>query len=140
MVLIIYVVHGMDFRHYFLEIVCMHTLSTVLPIDYNRHWFLQLKMSMLFENSFLICTMLSILSLLLLSILMSCRLLKKNEIEHMLATRKHDSRHGANQISNLQRLRTTRWSSHYDSEKSLIDKYIATCKVLEYLSDHSPNG
>ena len=58
----------------------------------------------------------------------------------MLAIRKRNSGRGANQIGNLQRSRATRWSSHYESIKSLIDMYAATCKVFEYLSDHSPNG
>ncbi|XP_022868812.1 zinc finger MYM-type protein 1-like [Olea europaea var. sylvestris] len=39
----------------------------------------------------------------------------------------------------INELKSTRWSSHYNSVKSLIDMYAATCKVLEYLSDHSPN-
>ncbi|XP_022897843.1 uncharacterized protein LOC111411555 [Olea europaea var. sylvestris] len=43
-----------------------------------------------------------------------------------------------NDIGNLQRAGGTRWSSHFSSVKSLIDMYAVTCKVLEYLSDHSP--
>ncbi|XP_042396360.1 uncharacterized protein LOC121986457 [Zingiber officinale] len=62
------------------------------------------------------------------------------EIEHMLAIGERDSGRGANQIGNLQRAGATRWSSHYDSVKSLIGMYAATCKVFEVLSDHSPNG
>ncbi|XP_042460668.1 zinc finger MYM-type protein 1-like [Zingiber officinale] len=62
------------------------------------------------------------------------------EIEHMLAIGERDSGSGANQIGNLQRAGATRWSSHYDSAKSLIGMYAATCKVFEVLSDHSPNG
>ncbi|XP_042415371.1 uncharacterized protein LOC122004572 [Zingiber officinale] len=62
------------------------------------------------------------------------------EIEHMLAIGERDSGSGANQIGNLQRAGATRWSSHYDSVKSLIGMYAATCKVFEVLSDHSPNG
>ena len=58
----------------------------------------------------------------------------------MLAIRKCDSRHWTNQIGNLQWSGATRWSSHYEYVKSLIDMYVATCKVFEYLSDHSPNG
>ncbi|XP_074567177.1 uncharacterized protein LOC141823867 [Curcuma longa] len=65
---------------------------------------------------------------------------QRNEIEYMLAIGECDSGSGANQIGNLQRAGTTRWSSHYDSVKSLIGKYAATCKVFEVLSDHSPNG
>ncbi|XP_042388013.1 zinc finger MYM-type protein 1-like [Zingiber officinale] len=65
---------------------------------------------------------------------------QRNEIEHMLAIGERDSGSGANQIGNLQRARATRWSSHYDSVKSLIGMYAATCKVFEVLSDYSPNG
>ncbi|XP_042380071.1 uncharacterized protein LOC121972472 [Zingiber officinale] len=43
------------------------------------------------------------------------------EIKHMLAIGERDSGSGANQIGNLQRAGATRWSSHYDSVKSLID-------------------
>ncbi|XP_042460356.1 uncharacterized protein LOC122043852 [Zingiber officinale] len=43
------------------------------------------------------------------------------EIEHMLAIGERDSGSGANQIGNLQRAEATRWSSHYDSVKNLID-------------------
>ncbi|XP_042387913.1 uncharacterized protein LOC121980007 [Zingiber officinale] len=62
------------------------------------------------------------------------------EIEHMLAIGERDSGSGANQIGSLQRAGATRWSSHYDSVKSLIGMYAATCKVFEVLSNHSPNG
>ncbi|XP_073119620.1 uncharacterized protein [Henckelia pumila] len=65
---------------------------------------------------------------------------QRNEIEHLLATGERDSGSGANQIGNLQRAGATRWSSHYDSIKSLIGMYTATCKVFEVLSEHSPNG
>ncbi|XP_075515351.1 uncharacterized protein LOC142549991 [Primulina tabacum] len=58
----------------------------------------------------------------------------------MLSIGEHDSGSGADQIGNLQRAGATRWSSHYDSVKSLIGMYTATCKVFEVLSDHSPNG
>ncbi|XP_075521536.1 uncharacterized protein LOC142554745 [Primulina tabacum] len=64
----------------------------------------------------------------------------RNEIEYMLSIGDRDSGSGANQIGNLQRAGATRWSSHYDSVKSLIGMYTATCKVFEVLSDYSPNG
>ena len=64
---------------------------------------------------------------------------KRNEIEHMLAIGERDSGRRANQIGNLQQSGATRWSSHYESIKSLIDMYAATCKMFEYLSDHSLN-
>ncbi|XP_042380193.1 zinc finger MYM-type protein 1-like [Zingiber officinale] len=68
------------------------------------------------------------------------RTAQRNEIEHMLAIGERDSGSGANQIGNLQRAGATRWSSHYDSVKSLIGMYAATCKVFEVLSDYSPNA
>ncbi|XP_075492569.1 uncharacterized protein LOC142530630 [Primulina tabacum] len=58
----------------------------------------------------------------------------------MLSIGELDSGSGTNKIGNLQRAGATRWSSHYDSIKSLIGMYTATCKVFEVLSDHSPNG
>ncbi|XP_022864653.1 zinc finger MYM-type protein 1-like [Olea europaea var. sylvestris] len=64
---------------------------------------------------------------------------QKKEIEHLLEIRERETGSVANQIGNLQRAGGTRWSSHYNSVKSLIDIYAATCKVLKYLSDHSPN-
>ncbi|CAH9103364.1 unnamed protein product [Cuscuta epithymum] len=60
------------------------------------------------------------------------------EVERMLETGERESGSGANQIGNLQRAGATRWSSHYDSIKSLIDMFTATCKVLEYLQEHCP--
>ncbi|XP_075475299.1 uncharacterized protein LOC142506047 [Primulina tabacum] len=65
---------------------------------------------------------------------------QRNEIEYMLSIGERDSGSGANQIGNLQRAGATRWSSHYDSVKSLIGMYTATCKVFEVLSDYSRNG
>ncbi|XP_075481386.1 uncharacterized protein LOC142522119 [Primulina tabacum] len=65
---------------------------------------------------------------------------QRNEIEYMLLIGERDSGSGANQIGNLQRAGATRWSSHYDSVKSLIGMYTATCKIFEVLSDYSPNG
>lgn len=58
---------------------------------------------------------------------------QRNEIEHMLAIGERDSGSGANQVGNLQRAGATRWSSHYDSVKSLVGMYTATCKVLKFL-------
>ncbi|XP_075499845.1 uncharacterized protein LOC142538407 [Primulina tabacum] len=45
---------------------------------------------------------------------------QRNEIEYMLSIGERDSGNGANQIGNFQRAGATRWSSHYDSVKSLI--------------------
>ncbi|XP_042432571.1 zinc finger MYM-type protein 1-like [Zingiber officinale] len=64
---------------------------------------------------------------------------QRREIEHLLEIGERNPGRGANQIGNLQRAGATRWSSHYDSVKSLIDMYGATCKVLEHLSEHSSN-
>ncbi|XP_022868772.1 uncharacterized protein LOC111388322 [Olea europaea var. sylvestris] len=65
---------------------------------------------------------------------------KKKEIEHLLEIGERETGSGANQNGNLQRAEGSCWSSHYNFVKSLIDIYAATCKVLEYLSDHSPNN
>ncbi|XP_052203196.1 uncharacterized protein LOC127808670 [Diospyros lotus] len=61
---------------------------------------------------------------------------QRKEVEHMLSIGERESGSGANQIGNLQCAGTTRWSSHYDSVKSMISMYSATCKVLEYLKVH----
>jgi hypothetical protein len=53
------------------------------------------------------------------------------EITHMVATGERETGRGANQIGNLHRSGTTRWSSHFDSICSLIDMYDATITVLE---------
>ncbi|XP_073042005.1 uncharacterized protein [Primulina eburnea] len=56
-----------------------------------------------------------------------------NEIEYMLSIGERDSGSGANQIGNLQRAGAIRWSSHYDSVKS-IDRYILQlAKFLKFL-------
>ncbi|XP_052185172.1 uncharacterized protein LOC127796813 [Diospyros lotus] len=61
---------------------------------------------------------------------------QRKEVEHMLSIGERESGSGANQIGNLQRAGATRWSSHYDSVKSMIGMYSTTCKVLEYLKVH----
>jgi len=53
------------------------------------------------------------------------------EIVYMVATGERETGRGANQIDNLYRSGTTRWSSHFDSICSLIDMYDATITVLE---------
>ncbi|KAK9153528.1 hypothetical protein Sjap_001008 [Stephania japonica] len=45
---------------------------------------------------------------------------------------------GANQMENLQRAGTTRWSSQFDSICSLVDMYYATTKVLCKMKDQIP--
>ncbi|XP_073265512.1 uncharacterized protein [Populus alba] len=55
----------------------------------------------------------------------------------MVATGERETGRGANQIGNLHRSGTTRWSSHFDSICSLIDMYGATITVLETLQQKS---
>ncbi|XP_022872201.1 zinc finger MYM-type protein 1-like [Olea europaea var. sylvestris] len=55
---------------------------------------------------------------------------QRRELEDMLASGERQSGSGINQIGNLQKSGSTRWSSHYESVKSLIDMYAATCKRL----------
>ncbi|XP_038679474.1 uncharacterized protein LOC119980751 [Tripterygium wilfordii] len=43
-------------------------------------------------------------------------------------------------MSALHRAGATRWSSHYDSVRSLIEMYGASCKVLEHLSNDGAIG
>ncbi|CAH9104898.1 unnamed protein product [Cuscuta epithymum] len=52
------------------------------------------------------------------------------EVERMLAIRERVSGSGANQIGNLQSVGATRWSSHYDSIKNLIDMLQQLAKCL----------
>jgi len=49
----------------------------------------------------------------------------------MVATGEREIGRGANQIGNLHRSGTTRWSSHFDSIYCLIDTYGATITVFE---------
>jgi len=53
------------------------------------------------------------------------------KIAHMGATGEHKTGKETNQIGNLHRSGTTRWSSHFDYICSLIDMYGATIIVLE---------
>ncbi|XP_047320720.1 zinc finger MYM-type protein 1-like [Impatiens glandulifera] len=54
-----------------------------------------------------------------------------NEIARSIVDGNREIGRGANQIGNLQRPGTTRWSSHFDSICSLIDMYDAIVNVLE---------
>ncbi|XP_038713392.1 zinc finger MYM-type protein 1-like [Tripterygium wilfordii] len=65
---------------------------------------------------------------------------QRDEIALMLANGERQSGRGANQMSSLQRAGATRWSSHYDSVRSLIEMYGASCKVLENLSKNGAFG
>ncbi|XP_017217245.2 uncharacterized protein LOC108194821 [Daucus carota subsp. sativus] len=53
------------------------------------------------------------------------------EVDHSLASGERETGRGLNQIGNLQRARSTRWSSHFNSICSLIDKYSSILTVLE---------
>ncbi|XP_028118156.1 uncharacterized protein LOC114315755 [Camellia sinensis] len=56
-----------------------------------------------------------------------------SEVENMLASGVCQSGKWANQIGTLHRGGATRWSSHYDSARNLIDMYEASCVVVESL-------
>ena len=58
----------------------------------------------------------------------------------MLASGERESGRGANQIGTLHRAGATRWSSHYDSVRNLIDMYGASCTVLQSISKNGLNG
>ncbi|XP_042449158.1 zinc finger MYM-type protein 1-like [Zingiber officinale] len=64
---------------------------------------------------------------------------QQEEITYMLAIGECESGTGANQIGTLHRPGATRWSSHYDSVRNLIDMYATTCKILGNLNDNGPN-
>ncbi|KAK1376238.1 hypothetical protein POM88_032431 [Heracleum sosnowskyi] len=53
------------------------------------------------------------------------------EIARMVTSGERDTGRGINQIGNLHRSGSTRWSSHFDSICSLIDIYGATMSVLQ---------
>ncbi|KAK1354131.1 zinc finger MYM-type protein 1-like [Heracleum sosnowskyi] len=53
------------------------------------------------------------------------------EIARMVTSGERDTGRGINQIGNLHRSGSTRWSSHFDSICSLIDMYGATMSVLQ---------
>ncbi|XP_028098458.1 uncharacterized protein LOC114298153, partial [Camellia sinensis] len=52
------------------------------------------------------------------------------EIEHMIDIDELETGKGLNQISTLQRVGDTRWSSHFKSVSSLIKIFSPTCEVL----------
>ncbi|XP_042396678.1 uncharacterized protein LOC121986807 [Zingiber officinale] len=64
---------------------------------------------------------------------------QQEEIAYMLAIGECEFGTGANQIGTLHRPGATRWSSHYDSVRNLIDMHAATCKILGNLSENGPN-
>ncbi|XP_075524471.1 uncharacterized protein LOC142556855 [Primulina tabacum] len=62
---------------------------------------------------------------------------QRNEIEYMLSIGERDSGSGANQIGNLQRAGATRWSSRYDSVKSLIAIYFILMELNTRFNESS---
>ncbi|KAI3993261.1 hypothetical protein MKX01_010004 [Papaver californicum] len=64
---------------------------------------------------------------------------QEDEIAKRLATGKLETEKGANQIGPLPRAGSTRWSSHYGSVCSLIDKFEATCTTIKHIGESDPN-
>ncbi|XP_059670803.1 uncharacterized protein LOC132316325 [Cornus florida] len=64
---------------------------------------------------------------------------QRDEIASLLSTGECQSCKGANQIGTLHRAGATRWSSHYDSVRNLIDMYAASCTVVESLRKDGQN-
>ncbi|KAK1389879.1 zinc finger MYM-type protein 1-like [Heracleum sosnowskyi] len=62
------------------------------------------------------------------------------EVDHSVASRERETGRGLNQIGNLQRAGSTRWSSHFNSVCSLIDKYGSIIIVLENINNCSTNS
>ena len=58
---------------------------------------------------------------------------QRSDIESMLATGERQSGKGANQVGTLHRAGATRWSSHYDSVRDMIEMYDASLIVIESL-------
>ncbi|XP_059635467.1 uncharacterized protein LOC132277645 [Cornus florida] len=64
---------------------------------------------------------------------------QRDEIARMLSTGERQSGKGANEIGTLHRAEATRWSSHYDSVRNLIDMYTTSCTVVESLRKGGQN-
>lgn len=62
------------------------------------------------------------------------------EIARMITSGERDTGRGINQIGNLHRSGSTRWSSHFDSICSLIDMYGATISVLESIVEEGTSS
>ncbi|KAK1398788.1 TTF-type domain-containing protein [Heracleum sosnowskyi] len=62
------------------------------------------------------------------------------EVDHSVASGERETGRGLNQIGNLQRAGSTRWSSHFNSVCSLIDKYGSIIIVLESKNNCSTNS
>ncbi|XP_026431207.1 zinc finger MYM-type protein 1-like [Papaver somniferum] len=63
---------------------------------------------------------------------------QEEEIEKGLANGELETGKGANQIGTLRRATDTRWSSHYGSVCSLIDKFEATCTTIDHIGASDP--
>ncbi|KAK1352231.1 Repressor of the inhibitor of the protein kinase-like protein [Heracleum sosnowskyi] len=62
------------------------------------------------------------------------------EVDHSVASGERETSRGLNQIGNLQRAGSTRWSSHFNSVCSLVDKYGSIIIVLESINNCSTNS
>ncbi|KAK1358590.1 putative transcription factor and/or regulators TTF-type(Zn) family [Heracleum sosnowskyi] len=62
------------------------------------------------------------------------------EVDHSVASGERETGRGLNQIGNLQRAGSTRWSSHFNSVCSLVDKYGSIIIVLESINNCSTNS
>ncbi|KAK1376359.1 hypothetical protein POM88_032552 [Heracleum sosnowskyi] len=59
------------------------------------------------------------------------------EVDHSVASGERETGRGLNHIGNLQRARSTMWSSHFNCVCSLIDKYGSIIVVLESINSCS---
>ncbi|XP_026415528.1 zinc finger MYM-type protein 1-like isoform X1 [Papaver somniferum] len=64
---------------------------------------------------------------------------QEDDINERLAAGELETGKGANQIGTLPRATDTRWSSHFNSVCSLIDKFDPTCTIIENISMNDPN-
>jgi hypothetical protein len=62
-----------------------------------------------------------------------------DDIESLIASNEIETGRGANQIGTLQRVRDTRWSSHFHSICRLITMFNASCSVLNVVSNDGAN-
>ncbi|XP_026439905.1 zinc finger MYM-type protein 1-like isoform X1 [Papaver somniferum] len=63
---------------------------------------------------------------------------QEDEIAKRLSSGELETGKGANQIGTLPRATDTRWSSHYGSVCSLIDKFEATCTTIDHIGASDP--
>ncbi|BFG25271.1 hypothetical protein CerSpe_115450 [Prunus speciosa] len=68
------------------------------------------------------------------------KLTRQAEIEELLAAGRLGTAKGANQIRCLQRPGSTRWGSHFNSIRSLIDLFGATKTLLTDISHNGPSS